>query len=74
MKCVTDESHCLFTNFVGGDIVVAAQLLEEVKWGIHEILIISYSALTGRYEDQLKEICWRMVIFDEVRTFRNSRS
>jgi hypothetical protein len=41
-------------------------VLDEVKWGLHEILVCSYHALNGHLQDEMAQICWRMVFFDEA--------
>ncbi len=41
-------------------------MLDDVKWGLHEVLVMSYHALNGKFKKEIAQICWRMVFFDEV--------
>jgi hypothetical protein len=49
-----------------GDHQERLQVLDDLKWGLHEVLVTSYDALIRRYSELLKGIRWRMVVFDEV--------
>ena len=54
-------------GLMGGCLVPAfTKVLEDVTWGLREILIVSYSALIGKHANELKKIKWRLVVFDEV--------